>query len=254
MRRRNDDDDDDDDDDDAPRARGNRDAREARRARVARGNRCSIPRRWPVRVAPVRRLKNIGALLERRFQQLYNIVTLNDLVNFVNANAMRVNRAAFERVFANSRAANCVSRWESHGASRQTKYWRHPWPSPPYRNVRRNAALSAGDYRYCVRRVNRCGWETVEAYLRAQRDVEQRRIPAAPQRDGYCRDNAWCKAAPAARRRRSPAAPAARRRSPAARRRRSPAAPAARRRRRLATPPRRASPREWDRDSLDDAE
>lgn len=162
---------------------------------------CPTQDRWPPRNAPVRQLLHIGPLFEDRFGNQHNVVTLQDLVNFVNARTLRANRDAFNRVFTNKRAQECVARWESSGASQQTKQWPQPWPSPPYRNIRNRRGLSPGNFKYCVRTQNKCAWDTVEAYLRAQQDVDQRRIPAAPARTEYCSDENWCKSRTRRRRR-----------------------------------------------------
>lgn len=151
---------------------------------------CTLQARWPPITAPIRHLKYIGTLFEDRWAN-EQVVTLQNLVDLVTQNTLNENRTIFQRVFLNPRRKSCVS----HSANRPTKNWLIPWPDPPYTNIANRAGLVAGDYSYCVRKWNRCAWESVEAYLRQQlQNNELPLIPAYQQRTNYCQSNqpAWC--------------------------------------------------------------
>lgn len=160
-------------------------------------------RGWPDPRRSVDALRYIGPRISERFaNRRFGIYTLQDLIDYINGHSLANNTNMFRYVFLNARNRRCVFRSESVNHRTETKHWNQPWPNPPY-NLPNGAAnrlgLVAGDFEYCVRRYNRCGWEIVEAYLRRRRDVDQARIPAAPDRDGYCRPRlrsdpgpAWC--------------------------------------------------------------
>jgi len=172
-----------------PPQRADQDARPHRAENV-----CQIPVRWPPIAAPIRRLRNIGELFEERWAQ-EDVVTLRDLVTLVTGNTAGQNRRIFQRVFLNPNQKTCVPRSRSRNHLVRTKYWANPWPNPPYHNVGNRAGLGPGDFSYCVRQWNKCGWKTVEAYLRHQLDAADLvRIPVYQQRNHYCRRNqpGWC--------------------------------------------------------------
>lgn len=150
---------------------------------------CNLQVRWPRLGASTQRLQYIGPLFERRWRQ-NGVVTLRDLVREVSNHSLAQNRRMFERVFRNPRRKQCVPQGNA-----RTKHWGNPWPDPPFNNVGNRDGLVAGHYTYCVRKWNRCGWESVEAFLRQHLNAKRAAlIPPAPQRDSYCRRNQprWC--------------------------------------------------------------
>ncbi len=148
---------------------------------------CNVPLRFPNVQAEIIKLKNIGPYLAQRWLQ-EGVTTLQDLVNLVRNHTIAQNMRIFKRVFANARAKQCVS---------DAKAWDNPWPDPPYK-IRNREGLTSGQYKYCVRPYNNCGWMTVEAFLRRTHyltDDEKQKVPALPERTEYCRNKrpSWCK-------------------------------------------------------------
>ena len=158
-------------------------------------------RSWPAPRRTVDALRYIGPRITNRFGNR-NIYTLQDLIDYINGHTLANNSNMFRYVLRNERNRQCVFRSESINYRRETKHWPNPWPNPPYNLPNNHASrpgLVPGDFEYCVRRYNRCGWEIIEAYLRQRNDVNYERIPPAPARDGYCRQRLrsdpgpnWC--------------------------------------------------------------
>lgn len=165
-------------------------ARRGRRAQRDQG--CVIQQRWPALNESVRELKYIGRHLQGQFRA-ENITTLQTLVDTVQRQSLAQNRRMFQRVFVNPRAEQCVDR-TTRSPDRNLH---NVWPDPPHRVPNRPAGgLPAGDYTFCVNQYNKCGWMTVEAFLRHQSQTNQRptaaKIPAYPDRVEYCEDDNWC--------------------------------------------------------------
>lgn len=169
---------------------------------------CKIPRKWPAIGAAIRRLKHIGPMLEKRWEA-ENVTTLRDLVDLIRGHSKAQNMRIFKRVFANQKAGECVPRSESRNHLVETKQLNNPWPDPPNR-IRNRRGLTPGHYSYCVGTYNKCGWMTVEAFLRQTNELTDQekatRIPSLPDRTNYCRENdpAWCRSDEPGQQRRAP--------------------------------------------------
>jgi hypothetical protein len=147
---------------------------------------CIIPQRWPPDRARLSRLRNIGKVLEAKWEA-EDIFTLRDLVNRVRGNSLAENKRLFKRVFRNERAGQCLP----HSSISDTKYWAQPWSQHA---VQRRPA--PGNFKYCVGLYNKCGWMTVEAYLRQSpllTDAEKTKIPPYEIRTNFCRTKRFCR-------------------------------------------------------------
>lgn len=186
-----------------------------------------MPAAWPDPRRGVDALKYVGERITGRFANR-NIYTLQDLIDYINGHTLAQNRTMMRYVMRNGRNQRCVFRSESRNHRTETKNWPDPWPNPPYNLPNAPASrpgLVPGDFEYCVREYNKCGWEVVESFLRQRADVDQARIPPSPDRDNYCRPRRrtdpgpdWCLRPP---RRARPPPPPPRRRSPSPPRRSS---------------------------------
>lgn len=201
---------------------------------------CALDQNWPHRMAPMRYLKYIGPTIAARFAQgPYGINTLQDMIDYVNGHTRAQNEAAWKFIFANNRSRTCVDYTSATPARRYTANGVRgsPWDNPPHITrqgipLNQRAQLIDGDYLYCVRAYNKCGWESTVHYLRNQPagDVQLNRIPANQTRQNindFCGDlqqvQKWCRVPGAARQiRAAPAAPAPRRAAPPQPRRATP--------------------------------
>ena len=167
--------------------------RRPRGRRQQRGPGCQLPPAggWPQRAASIRALKYIGRHLEQQFNAL-GVLTLQNLVDLVDGKSRAQNTRDFLQVFANPRNAQCVR----HTPNRDTEHWANPWANETIRPRRRRGEVIAGNYWYCVREYNKCGWQAVVSYLQAQpnADVRDNRIPHIRDRRMFCHqaDPAWC--------------------------------------------------------------
>lgn len=171
---------------------------------------CALNQNWPHRMAPIRYLKYIGPTIAARFAQgPYNIHTLQDMVDYVNAHTRAQNEAAWRYIFANNRSRTCVDYTTATQARRYSANGPRgrPWNNPPHVTqngipINQRAQLVDGDYLYCVRAYNRCGWESTVHYLQNQPagQVTLNRIPANQSRqdvNDFCGNaqqvNRWCR-------------------------------------------------------------
>lgn len=166
---------------------------------------CALNQDWPHRMAPIKYLKYIGPTIAARFAQgPYNITTLQDMVNYVNNHTRAQNEAAWRYIFANNRSGTCVDYTNANQSRRYSANSARgrPWDDPPHVTQlgiplnQRNELLD-GDYTYCVRAYNKCGWASTVHYLQNQPagQVTQNRIPLNQPRDRFCRDQqpSWCR-------------------------------------------------------------
>lgn len=165
----------------------------------------------PNRGDQIKYLKYIGPRFARRFRA-ENIRTLQDLVDEVGNQTRAQNTSQWQRILVNERTANntkCVD----HTSRHPTRPWQTAWPAdrrpanPTGITVAQQAALDAlqnryypntdGEYQYCVRRYNKCAWESVRDYLLRkgpqgrQRRNFRARIPFSIERV----NNDWCRTA-----------------------------------------------------------
>ena len=115
---------------------------------------------WPHRMAPIRYLKYIGQLFSNNFQNI-GISTVQDMIDYVNNHSRDANERTWRAVFQNAKRNTCVP----HSSRTNSKPWNNPWPNDRQRiPAGQRRELIAGDYQYCVRKYNRCGWESTIHY------------------------------------------------------------------------------------------
>lgn len=166
----------------------------------------------PARGDRVRYLKYIGPRFSHRFWTVAHVRTMQDLINRVLGQTRAQNTAEWRRIFANARARPAV-KCVDHTTRHATRPWNQAWPNerqPGHANgisIPHQHNLDAlqdqyygpgndGDYQYCVRRYNKCAWDSTRDYLIRQHVPGLgARIPLVLQRTNTGAGD-WCRTSP----------------------------------------------------------